>query len=89
MNPDYGESRDPTRIQTKVTVVDNPRKKKNDSRISALETQNKDLNDKTTQILETLSAQGQSAPDPQNTNESNRTNPNLVRIHRPPNQNQN
>ena len=65
-----------------------PKKQKNDSRILALETQNKDLNDKITQILATLSAQGQSAPDPQNTNKSNRTNPNLVRIHRHPTQNQ-
>ena len=64
-----------------------PKKQKNDSRISELETQNKDLNDRITQILATVSAQGQSAPDPQNTNDSNRTNPNLVRIHRPPTQN--
>ena len=35
------------------------KKKKNDSRISALETQNKDLNDKITQILATVSSQGQ------------------------------
>ena len=41
-----------------------PKKQKNDSRILALETQNKDLNDKITQILATVSAQGQSAPDP-------------------------
>ena len=33
-----------------------PKKQKNDSRISALETQNKDLNGKITQILETVSA---------------------------------
>ena len=65
-----------------------PKKQKNDSRISALETQNKDFNDNITQLLAKMSAQGQSAPDPQNTNESNRTNPNLVRIHRPPTQNQ-
>ena len=45
-----------------------PKRQKNDSRISALETQNKDLNDKITQILAKVSAQGQSAPDPQNTN---------------------
>ena len=63
-------------------------KQKNDSRISALETQNKDLNDKITQILVTVSAQGQLAPHPQSTHVSNRTNPNLVRIHRPPTQNQ-
>ena len=65
-----------------------PKKQKNDSRILALETQNKDLNNKITQILATLSAQGQSAQEPQNTNTSNRTNPYLVRIHRPPTQNQ-
>ena len=65
-----------------------PKKQKNDSRISEMETQNKDLNDKITQILATVSAQGQSAPDPQNTNVSNRTNPNLVRIHILPTQNQ-
>ena len=64
-----------------------PKKQKNDSRISALETRNKYLNDKITQILATVSSQGQSAPDPQNTNDSNRTNPNLVRIHIPPTQN--
>ena len=65
-----------------------PKKQKNDSRISALETHNKDLNDKITQILATVPAQGQSAQDPQNTTASNRTNLNLVRIHRPPTQNQ-
>ena len=65
-----------------------PKKQKNDSRISALETHNKDLNDNITHILATVSAQGQSAPDPQNTDESNRTNPNLVRIHILPTQNQ-
>ena len=65
-----------------------PKKQKNDSRISALETQNKDLNNKITQLLATVSAQGQSVQEPQNTNASNRTNPNLVRIHRPPTQNQ-
>ena len=35
-----------------------------------------------------MSAQGQSAKDPQNTTAPNRTNPNLVRIHIPPTQNQ-
>ena len=65
-----------------------PKKKKNDSRISAPETQNKDLNDNITQLLATVSAQGQSAQEPQNTTASNRTNPNLVRFHRPPTQNQ-
>ena len=64
-----------------------PKRQKNDSRISALKTQNKDLNDKITQILETVSAQGQSAQQLQNTTASNRTKPNLVRIHRPPTQN--
>ena len=62
--------------------------KMNDSRISALETQNKDLNDKITQLLVTVSSQGQPAKEPQNNTVSNRTNPNLVRIHRPPTQNQ-
>ena len=42
-----------------------PKKQNNDSRILALETQNKDLNDKITQLLATVSAQVQSAPDPQ------------------------
>ena len=65
-----------------------PKKQNYYSRISALETQNKDLNDKTTELLATVSAQGQSAPEPQNNNASNRTNPNPVRIHRPPTQNQ-
>ena len=64
-----------------------PKRQKNDSRISALDTQNKDLNDKITQIMETVSAQGQLAQELQNTTASNRTNPNLVRIHRPPPQN--
>ena len=64
------------------------KKQKIDSRISSLETQDKDLNDKITQILAKVSAQRQSAQDPQNTTVSNRTNPNLVRIHRPPTQNQ-
>ena len=41
-----------------------PKKQKNDYRISALETQNKDLNDKITQLLATLSAQGQPAQEP-------------------------
>ena len=63
------------------------KKQKNDSRISALETQNKDLNDKITQLLATLSAQGQPAQEPQNMTVSNRTKPNLVSIHRPPTQN--
>ena len=35
-----------------------PKKQKNDSSISALETQNKDLNYKITQLLATVSAQG-------------------------------
>ena len=65
-----------------------PKKQKNYSRISALETQNKDLNDNITQLLATVSAQGQSSTDPQNTTASNRTKPNLVRIHRTPTQNQ-
>ena len=65
-----------------------PKKQKNDSSISALETQNKDLNDKTTQLLATVSSQVQSAQDPQSTTASNSTNPNLVRIHIPPTQNQ-
>ena len=64
------------------------KKQNNDSRISALETQNKDLNNKITKILATLSAQGQSAQDPQNTTASNMIKPNLVSIHRPPTQNQ-
>ena len=63
------------------------KKKKNDSRILALETQNKDLKDKITQLLATVSPQGQSTQDPQNTTASNRTNPNLVRIYRPPTKN--
>ena len=65
-----------------------PKKQKNDSRISALETQNKHLNDKITQLLATVSAKGQSSQEPQKTTASNRTNPNLLRIHRPPTQNQ-
>ena len=65
-----------------------PKKQKNGSWISSLETQNKDLNDKITQILATVSAQGQPAQDPQNTTASNRKNPKLVRIHIPPTQNQ-
>ena len=65
-----------------------PKKQKNGSLISSLETQNKDLNDKITQLLATVSYQGQPAQEPQNTTVSNRTNPNLVRIHRPPTQNQ-
>ena len=65
-----------------------PKKQNNDSRISALEKQNKDLNDKTTQLLATVSSQVQSAQDPQNTTASNRKNPNLVSIHIPPTQNQ-
>ena len=69
-------------------VVDPPKKQNNDSRISALETHNKDLNDKITQLLEKVSAQGQPEKEPQNTTVSNRTNPNSVRIHRPPTQNQ-
>ena len=44
-----------------------PKKQKNDSRISALETQKKYLNDKITQLLAKVSAQGQSAQEPQNT----------------------
>ena len=63
-------------------------KQNNDSRILSLETQNKDLNDKITQLLATVSAQGQPAKEPRNTTASNRTNPNLVSIHRPPTQNQ-
>ena len=65
-----------------------PKKQKNYSRISALETQNKYLNYKITQLLATVSSQVQSAQEPKNTTASNRTNPNLVRIHRPPTQNQ-
>ena len=65
-----------------------PKKQKNDSRISALETHNMDLNDKITQLLATVSAQVQPSQEPQNTTVSNRTNPNLVRIHRPSTQNQ-
>ena len=65
-----------------------PKKQNNYSRISALETQNKDLNDNITQLLATVSAQGQPPQEPQNITLSNRTNPNLVRIHRPPTQNQ-
>ena len=65
-----------------------PKKQNNDSRISALKTHNRDLNDKITHLLATVSAQGQPAQDPQNTTMSNSTNPNLVRIHRPPTQNQ-
>ena len=63
------------------------KRQKNDSRISALETQNKDLNDKITQLQATVSAQVQSVQELQNTTASNRTNTNLVRIHRPPTQN--
>ena len=44
-----------------------PKKQKNNSRISALETHNKDLNDKITHILATVSAQGQPEQDPQST----------------------
>ena len=64
------------------------KKQKNDSRVSALEIQNKDLNYKITQLLATVSDQGQPAQEPQNITVSNRKNPNLVRIHRPPTQNQ-
>ena len=64
------------------------KKQNNDSQISALETQNKYLNNKITQILATLSAQEQPAQETQNNTVSNRTNPSLVRIHRPPTQNQ-
>ena len=42
-----------------------PKKQNNDSRISALETQNKDPSDKITQLLATVSAQGQSSQEPQ------------------------
>ena len=66
----------------------NTKKQKNESRISALETQNKDLNDKINQLLATVSAQGQPEQEPQNTTVSNRSNPSLVRIHRPPTHNQ-
>ena len=65
-----------------------PKVNKDDYRISALETQNKDLNDNITQLLATVSAQGQPEQDPQNNTVPNRTNPDLVRIHRPPIQNQ-
>ena len=65
-----------------------PKKQKNDSRILALETQNKDLNENFNQLLATVSAQVQSAKEPQNTTVSKRTNPNLERIQRPPTQNQ-
>ena len=41
-----------------------PKKQKNDYRISALETQNKDLNDKITHLPETVSAQGQPSQEP-------------------------
>ena len=75
-NADQGDGGGPTK------------KQKNDSRISALETYNKDLNDKITQLLATVSAQGHPAKETQNTTVSNRTNPSLVRIHRPPTQNQ-
>ena len=87
-NFDYGEARGLTKMQTKVIVVDPPKKEKNDYWISALETQNKDLNDKITQLLATVSAQGQTEQEPQNTTVSNRTNLNLVSIHRPPTQKQ-
>ena len=75
-NTDQGDGGGPTKKQN------------NNSRISALETQNKDLNNNITQILATVSAQVQPAQEPQNTTVSNRTNPSLVRIQRPPTQNQ-
>ena len=75
-NADQGDGGGPTKKQN------------NDSQISALETQNKDLNEKITQILATVSAQGHPAQEPQNTTVSNRTNPSVLRIHRPPTQNQ-
>ena len=62
-------------------------KQNNDSQISALETHNKELNDKTNQLLATVSAQGQPSQEPHNTTVYNKENPNLVRIHRPPTQN--
>ena len=71
---DQGDGGGPTKTQN------------NDYQISALETQNKDLNDKITQILATVSTQGNSAQEPQNTTVSNRTIPSLVRVHRPPTQ---
>ena len=52
-----------------------PKKQNNDSRISAPETQNKDLNDKINQLLATVSAQGQPAQEPKNTTVYNRTKP--------------
>ena len=64
------------------------KKQNNDSQISALETQNKDLNDNIAQLLAIVSAQRQLAQEPQNTTVLNRTNPRLVSIHRPPTQNQ-
>ena len=65
-----------------------PKKQNIEYQISALETHNKDLNNKITQLLATVSDQGHPAQEPQNTTVSNRTNPNLVSIHRPPTQNQ-
>ena len=53
------------------------KKQTNYSRISALETHNKDLNDKTTQLMAKVSDRGQPAQEPQNTTVSNRTNPNI------------
>ena len=64
-----------------------PKKQNNDYRISSLERKNKDLNDKITQLLATVSDQGQPEKEPKNTTVSNMSNPNLVRIHRPPTQN--
>ena len=59
-NVDQGDGGGPTK------------KQKNKSRISALETQNKDLNENITQLLATVSAQGQTSQEPQNTIVSNR-----------------
>ena len=74
-NADQGDGGGPTK------------KQKNDSRITSLETQNKDLNDNITQLLAIVSTQGQPAQEPQNTNMSNMKNSNLVRIHIPPTKN--